>query len=78
MFDTQFEYLPDKRHLWSQYFDYVNLKYTGKSTPTSLCPIVTINNKSLRVQEKVSPEIPSHKKAFLEFTDSSTSFPFAP
>ena len=30
--------MPEKRHLWSQYFDFANLEYTAKSISTSLCP----------------------------------------
>ena len=51
---THLEYLPEKRNLWSQYFESANLWYTAKSTSNSLLPIVPLENTSSGVYETVS------------------------
>ena len=43
---TNLEYLPEQRHLRSQYLEYVNLEYNSKSTPTLMCLTGSLENTS--------------------------------
>ena len=48
------EYIPEKSHLWSQYFDFANLEFTAKSTTITLCPTGPLENMSLGLYEIIS------------------------
>ena len=71
------EYLPNKSHLWSQYFDSKNLEYTAKSTPTSLWSLDhwRIRVQGLRIQSLL--DITSHTIPCLEYIDFPNRFPLA-